>query len=126
MKTINRLVKQSWFSRAEIAVYRKMGICNWAWWKWGIKFTQELRKLKFFDKWKEKQLLKDIDLISDIHDIRFHIWGWVFSFLRANYNFSCNMMQLFRWTTPMSRFLMFLTLMLWLNTIWIKYYIFNK
>ena len=126
MKTINRILQDNWFTRVEIAVYRKMWVCNWAWWKWWIKFTKELAKLPWFKKKKWKQLLIDIDLISDCHDIRFHLWGWLFDFLRANWNFSYNMIRLFHWTTPMSRFLLFTTLFLWTTLVGFRYFTWTK
>jgi len=126
MKTIDKILKDNWFTRTEIAVYRKMWVTNWMWGKWWIKFTKELAKLPWFKKGKKKQLLVDMDLVSDIHDIRFYLWWGLFSFLRANWTFSYNMIRLFHWTTPMSRFLLFMTLFLWTTLVGFRYFTWTK
>jgi len=126
LKTIDRVLKDNWYTREEISVYREMWVTNWMGSKWWIKFTKELSKLPWFNNKKWKQLLKDMDLVSDIHDIRFYVWWWLFGFLRANWKFGVNIIALFHWTTPMGRILLFTTLFIvltlvgWINFTWNK------
>ena len=126
VKTINRIIKENWFTRTDISVYRKMWVCNWAWWKGWIKWTKLWSLLHWFQTKKGKQLLIDIDLISDMHDIRFYLWWWLFDFIKANYKFCLNMMQLLWWTNTPSRLLLFIILFLWVTIFWIKYFTWNK
>jgi len=126
MKTINKIIKDNWFTRTELSIYRKKWITNWMWWKWWIKFTKELAKLPWFKRWYKKQLLIDMDLVSDMHDIRFHIWWWFKSFLRANWNFAANMIRLFHWSTFTSRFLLFTTLFIWTTLVGWRYFNWTK
>ena len=126
MKTINKIIKDNWFTRTELSVYRKKWITNWMGGKWWVKITKQLRKLPWFNRKKWKQLLIDMDLVSDMHDVRFYIWWWFISFLRANWKFSYNILRLLHWTTFMSRFLLFTTLFLWTTLLGWKYFNFSK
>jgi len=126
MKTINKIIRDNWFTRTELAIYREKWITNWMGGKWWIKFTKELSKLPWFNREKWKQLLIDMDLVSDMHDVRFYIWWWFISFLRANWKYWANMIRLFHWSTFTSRFLLFTTLFLWTTLLGWKYFNFSK
>ena len=121
-QTINKIIKDSWFTRTQLSVYRKMWVTNWAGGKWWIKFTKELSKLPWFKKWKWKKLLADIDMVSNIHDIRFYIWTWFIQYIKANWEFSYNMLRLMWWTTVLARILLFITLFFGTSIFWVRYY----
>jgi len=97
-------------------------------WKWGIKWTDEFRKLKYFKSTEEQELLDDFNLVSDIHDIDFENKTWITilksisNFLKSNYDLIIRLLRLLHWTTVLWRLLIFIVAFWGLNIFWIKYF----
>ena len=125
MSTVNRIIKSHWYTKKYLLECEKKWICNGMGWKGGIQWTDKLRKLPYFKKGKEKQLLIDLDLISDIHDLYYLAWWWVMKFIKANYLFCIDLLQLLNWTLPMSRLILFIISFVWLNVFGRKYFNFK-
>ena len=125
MKTINKILEENWYTKEELLTCEREWICNWVWWKWGIQFTDLLRKLKYFNKEKEKELLFHLDLIADIHDIDFNNWWWIKDFIKSNYKFCNNLIKLLNWTNTIWRITIFTFVFTSLNIFWIKYFNWN-
>jgi len=98
MNTIDLIIIQNWYTKEQLLDCEKKGICNWMWSKGGIQWTDELRKFKYFQKWKMKKLLFDLDLISNIHDIMIWESKNFKEFINANYILANNVIQLLHWT----------------------------
>ena len=132
MKTIDFILKEAGYTKEFLLKCRISGITNWCWWKWGIQWTDEARKFKYFQKEKEKELLNNLDLISDIHDIEFNnesgtnILNSLKNFLRANYMLTMRTIRLLHWTSFLRKLFVFSVMMISLNTIWLKYFNFTK
>ena len=122
MKTIDKILKEAWYTKQELLECEIEGTCNWMWGKWGIQWTDELRKLKYFDSEKETKLLNDLDLVSDIHDIKFNKGWFIIAFLIANYELCLHIIMLLHWTNTTAKVIIFILLMLWLNTFGIFYF----
>lgn len=124
MKTIDIILKEAGYTKAFLLKMEKKGICNWVGAKWGIQFTDRLRKYKYFQRTKKKKLLRDMDFIADIHDLDWY-YGWGFiTFIKSNYDLAIRMCQLLHWTTISARFITFclfffsVTLFGWKNYNW--------
>ena len=128
MKTIDIILKESGYTKAFLLKQRQSGRTNWMWWKWGIQWTDEMRWLKLFRKQEEQELLNDLDLVSDIHDLDFenanskNIFHSIIRFIKANYRLIMRIIRLLHWTTVTSRTWLFILSFIWLNTVWIKYF----
>ena len=100
------------------------------WWHWGYDFINlknRISKLPFVNKRKLNKLYHDIEIKCCIpHDNMFSKWGGLFSFIKANYNFCISLLALLYWTSLKWRFIVFLVVFLWLNTIWVKYFNWTK
>lgn len=103
---------------------------NWCWWEWWFKFIllkERVKKLDFFNPELLDKLYLSIETRAcDIHDDKFKEGGWIFSFLKANWEFIIEIMKIIHWTSVLSRILIFIVLFFWLNTIWIKYFNWTK
>lgn len=95
-------------------------------WKWWIQWTKAMRKLKAFKSEKEKKLLDNLDLVSDIHDLDFEKGWWIKEFYKVNLFLIIRILKLLYWTSETSRVSLFIILFFWLNTMWIKYFNWNK
>ena len=128
MKTIDQILEEAWYTKEFLLKQRKIGRTNGMWGKWGIKWTDKMRKMKAFESKKEQSLLDNLDLVSDIHDIEFenatgtNILKSIQNFLRANYELIIRILQLLHWTTISGRLWLSIILNLALNTIWAKYF----
>lgn len=128
MKTINQILKNSWYTKEFLLECEKIWRCNWCWWKGWIQWTKQLRKLKFFNSNREQKLLDNLDLVSDIHDIDFenndskNIFESIKAFYIANYNLIIRILQLLYWTTKTGRLSVFLLAFFWLNIFWIRFF----
>lgn len=125
MATIDNILKKRWYTKQELLQCELDWICNWMWAKWWFQFTDKLRKLKYFNWEKERALLFDLDLISDIHDIKFEKWGSIFDYIRANYYFSIDLYTLLNWTSYTARITLFIIVFIWLNLFWFKHFKFK-
>jgi hypothetical protein len=122
IRLIDKILNKHLYTKDFLLEQRSLGVTNWMWWKWGIQWTKQAKKLAYFKKEKEKQLLEDLDLISDIHDLWFNEWWWVKEFYLVNYTYINDVLALLHWTTIFSRWIILIVLFFWLNTIWLKYF----
>ena len=125
MKTIEKILKSSWYTKEYLLEQRAWWITNWMWPKW-TSITKFLKKLPNFESDKKNRLLDDLDLVSDIHDLAYLKWWWIIDFFKANDIFIRNVLDLFYWTSRTARFFLFIILFYWLNTIWIRYFHWRK
>lgn len=128
MKTIDLILQEAWYTREYLLLQRISGRTNGMGWKWGIQWTDELRKLKAFDSEEEHELLNDLDLISDIHDIEFENKDWdtlyksITNFISANYRLIIRIIRLLHWTTTIWRLFIFTLGFFWLNIFGWRYF----
>lgn len=122
MSTINKILKREWYTIDELIDCEFEWICNGMWAKNWFQITDYLRWLKYFNSKKEKKLLRDMDLISDIHDIKWLKPWCIFAFLKSNYVFCIDIVSLFYWTNTINRILLFSILFIWLNIWWVFNY----
>lgn len=122
MKTIEKILDEAWYTKDYLLEQRRIGRTNGMWGKWGIQWTDKLRKLEAFNSKKEQALLNDLDLVSDIHDIDFEYWGFIIAFIKANYRLILRILMLLRWTTITWRLIISLLAFFWLNIFWIRYF----
>lgn len=96
------------------------------WWEWGFKFSllkDRLKKVDLFNPDKIESLYNSIEIKAcNPHDDDFAKGWWLKEFLKANYKFTITVLQILDWTSVKSRFIIWIILLLWLNTIWIKYF----
>jgi len=119
MKTIEQIVNENWYTIKEL---KKCKYCNWCGWKWGINFELLMKSLPYFRKDKGKQLLEDLHLLCNMHDIWFHKWWWVVDFIKANYKFALWVCELIYWTKTIDRWLIFIIIFLGTTLFWRKYF----
>ena len=118
MNTIDIIIAQNWYTKEQLLDCEKQWICNWMWSKWGIQWTDELRKFKYFQGWKIKQLLFDLDLVSNIHDIQIWESENFKQFIKANYVLSNNIIQLLHWTWFIRKVIVWLSVFLGTTIFW--------
>lgn len=124
MKTIDQIITDNWFIRNELIVCKQSGICNWCWWKWGFNFTKALNKIPYFNSNKKQELLFDLSLICNMHDLQYNKWWTFLDFINYNYILANNVMRLFHWTNSIARMILFVLIFWWTTLFWYKY--FNK
>jgi len=124
MKTIDKIIKDNWFNRNELIICKQNWICNWCWWKGWFNFTKALNKLPYFQSDKEKQLLFDLELICNMHDIWFNKWWTFLDFIKYNFKIADNIIILLHWTNSLYRIFIFISVFLWTTLFGWKY--FNK
>lgn len=99
---------------------------NWCGWEWGFKFTiirKWIKKLPLLDDDKIDKTYYNIEINAcDPHDDKFEVWGWLYDFLKANYDFINDLLIELHWTTTPWRFLILSTVFPLMNTVWIKYF----
>lgn len=99
---------------------------NWCWWEGWFKFKllkDYIKNVKYFNPDKIESLYKTIETRAcGPHDNKFTLWGWIKEFLKANYDFTIELLRILHWTSVWSRIIIFTITMLWLNTIWIRYF----
>ena len=122
MSTIEQIVAENWYTIEELKECERKWICNGMGWKWGIQWTNLMRALPYFQGEKEKKLLEDLDLISDMHDIWFHKWWWILDFIKANYKLALGVCRLIYWTKTIDRILVFIIIFLSTTLFWRKYF----
>jgi len=92
---------------------------NWCWAEWWYEFINlkiKLAKLPFVNPKKLDHLYSDIELyLCNPHDDFFDEWGGLFDFIRANYIFALDLLGLLHWTSITARFIIFMTVFMWLN-----------
>ena len=120
MKTIEIILKQAWYTREYLIQTELDWITNWMWAKWGIQFTDEARKFKAFESKKAQELLDNLDLVSNIHDLEYAKWGWIKAFYKSNLDLINRVLILLYWTSILRRLLVFIIMFFSLNTIWAK------
>lgn len=119
MKTIDIILKQAGYTKEFLLKCRASGLTNWMWRKGWVAWTKQARNFKAFDSKRGNQLLDDLDLISDIHDLEFGKWGWLIKFYKSNYDLINRTLILLHWTSTLRRFLVFTIMFIGLNTVWI-------
>lgn len=119
MKTIDIILKEAGYTKEYLLECRASGLTNGMGRKWWIPWTKKARKFKAFDSKKWKQLLDDLDLVSDIHDLEFWEWGWFIKFFKSNMNLINRVLILLHWTSILRRLLVFTIMFFGLNTVWI-------
>lgn len=122
MKTIEKILSKENVTKEQLDKLRKLGLVNWMWWKWWIQFTNLIRKIDFIDSEKLNNLLDDLDYISDIHDLEFNTWWWIFDFLNANYKLVNNILILINWTSLKSKIFIWFTIFTLINIFWIRFF----
>ena len=120
MKTIDRILKEAWYTKEDLLVCEIKWHCNGMWSKWGIQWTDRARNMKYFQDKKHKTLLQNLDYISDIHDIDCNKWGFIIAFFKANYILAIRMLELLNWTSISSKVSAFILIFLWTNIFWIR------
>ena len=99
---------------------------NWCGWEWGFKFStirNKIKKLPFVNIKKLDKCYYDIEeKACNPHDDKFELWGGIYDFLRANYEFGLDVIKLLHWTTLSGRLSIFLLLFFWTSTFWIRYF----
>ena len=126
IKTIDKIIKEAWYTKQFLLECRCSGRTNWMGWKWWIQWTDEARKLKGFESSEEQELLNDLDLVSDIHDLDFEAGWWIIAYIKANYKLIMRILELLHWTSTFWRITIFCLAFFWLNIFWIKYFNFTK
>lgn len=130
MKTINKILKESGYTKEFLLECRKSGRTNWMGGKWGIQWTEKMRKMQFFENEREQELLDDLDLVSDMHDIAFenetgtNILKSILNFIKANYDLILRIIRLLHWTSIYSR-IWFLLWNITLTVFWVRYFNWN-
>ena len=125
MKTIDRILKEAWYTKEQLLKCELDKKCNGMWAKGWIQWTDRMRKLKYFKSKKNKTLLINLDYISDIHDIEYIKWGSIFKFIRVNYELANRMIELLHWTNILWRLIVFTLCFFWTSTVWARTYNFK-
>lgn len=127
MKTIDRILKEAGYTKEFLLECRRTGRTNWMGWKWGIQWTEKMRKMEYFETQREQELLDDLDLVSDMHDIEFenetgtNILKSILNFIKANYDLILRIIRLLHWTSISSR-IWFLLWNITLTVFWVRYF----
>ncbi len=119
MKTIDVILKEAGYTKKYLLKCRASGLTNWMGRKGWIGWTKQARKFKAFDSKRWNQLLNDLDLVSDIHDLEFWKWGRVIKFYKANLDLINRVLILLHWTSILRRLLVFIIMFFGLNTVWV-------
>ncbi len=119
MRTIEQIVTENWYTIEEL---KECKYCNWCWWKGGINFELLIKSLPYFKKDKGKQLLEDLHLLCNMHDIWFYKWWNLIDFFVVNLIFSVWVYRLLHWTLFIVRLFLFVILYLLLNLFGIRYF----
>ncbi len=145
MRTIEWLLKYKLTKEQKIKL-EIVGICNWCWGKWWFSFDSLFKKLEKISKNAErvkkyvkptKKLIlitsKLPSLKSDIkklcmysHDIDFELWGNIFHFIYANFDFITKIVSLIHWCPKYIKFIVFCVLSFGLHLFWWKYFRWGK
>lgn len=123
---IDKILKYYWLSRHQINIYRKQWIVNWMGGKWWIQFTNLIRKIDFVKKKKLKILLRNLDYVSDIHDLAFNKGGGIKQFIIANINLVDDILKLIDWTSLKSKIFIWFTIFTLINIFWIRFFKWTK
>lgn len=123
---IDNILKYYWLSRWKLNIYRKQGLVNWMWGKWWIQFTNLIRKIDFVKEKKLKRLLRDLDYVSDIHDLAFNKGWWVKQYFIANYNLVEDILILINWTSLKSKIFIWFVIFIFVSIFWIRYFKWTK
>ena len=108
MSTINKIIKDSWYTLSDIKMYENLWIANW-FWPWCCNMNWLFKILHNFSKDNEQKLIADINICADIHDINYYHSKW---FIKSNYKFAYDVMRLLHWTNIFWRLFIFLILFL--------------
>lgn len=119
MKTIDIILKEAWYTKEHLLEQRRIGKTNGMGRKWWIAWTKQARKFKAFNSNRLEQLLNDLDLVSDIHDLEFGKWGGIIKFYKSNLDLINRVLILLHWTSTLRRLLVFIIMFIGLNTIWV-------
>lgn len=102
---------------------------NWCWGEWWFKFKTILIWIKYipyFDFKKAESLYNTIEAKAcNPHDKKFEKWWNIIDFLRANYEFTEDLLKVLHWSNSFWRMCIATLCMLLLNTFWIKYFNWN-
>ena len=126
MKTIDIILKEAGYTKEYLIQTELDWITNWMWSKWGIQWTDEARKFKAFDSVKWQELLDDLDLVSNIHDLEFWKWWGIKQFYKSNLDLINRVLILLHWTSTLRRLAVFIIMFFGLNTIWAKSFNWKK
>jgi hypothetical protein len=100
------------------------------WWEWGFKFSllkDRLKKVDLFNPDKIESLYNSIETKAcNPHDDDFEKGWGIIDFVKSNYKFTIRVLEILDWTSVKSRFIIGCILMIWLNTLWIKYFNWKK
>ena len=107
MKTIDKILKRNNYTYSFLANMEKKGVCNWCWGKGGFNFSDNFKKMPAFEADKEQKLLKDFRTVCNIHDIKFHFGNGFIDYIKANYEFWLNCIELLHWTSVNQRIIVF-------------------
>jgi len=99
---------------------------NWCGGEWAFKFStirDKVKKLPFVDP----DLLDSCYMTIEIracnpHDDKFELWGGIYDFIKANYEFAIDVVRILHWTTITGRAIVFLSLFTWTTLFWRKFF----